>query len=277
MADRFRRRASLNDSPRVSRRWDDGSSGVWSLLDVIQVYAHLYLEMGRSLQYWMTGPYCGSAGHDPLIPIDAQNRFRTDMNDLQAHAKQLNLRVVRELLAKYGQVVGEKPITGQAARDIAGEVQRAASAELKSRLFFVMATGNDAYWPEDKGERICIFGPDVEDQFAEAVNDMDEACRCASFQLYTACVFHLMRITESGLKKLANKLGIPYAPSWESYIKQIGSNIDKDWKDKSSEWKSDEPFSRVRFGTCQAICVNGFSFYLGIELHRLWAKRRAVG
>ena len=46
------------------------------------------------------------------------------------------------------------------------------------------------------------------------------------------CVFHLMRVMEAGLKATAGSLGIPYAPSWESYLKQIGGKLEIEWKKK---------------------------------------------
>jgi len=47
---------------------------------------------------------------------------------------------------------------------------------------------------------------------------------------------------ESGLRVTANALGIPYAPSWESYITQINTQIKEKHKLKGVDWKRDEPF-----------------------------------
>lgn len=57
-------------------------------------------------------------------------------------------------------------------------------------------------------------------------------------------MFHAMRVMEAGLKTLARQLGIPYAPSWESYLRQISAQLELDWKDKSPQWKKDEEFYR---------------------------------
>jgi hypothetical protein len=53
-----------------------------------------------------------------------------------------------------------------------------------------------------------------------------------------------MRIMESGLTALAGALDIPYAPSWESYLRQISSKIGEDHKKKASKWRRDEKFYR---------------------------------
>jgi len=49
-------------------------------------------------------------------------------------------------------------------------------------------------------------------------------------------------VMEGGLKVTANALGIPYAPSWESYLKQIAKKVGDKHPHKGIEWKRDEPF-----------------------------------
>jgi hypothetical protein len=66
---------------------------------------------------------------------------------------------------------------------------------------------------------------------------------------------HRMCVTECGLKRVASKLGIPYAPSWESYIRQITTLIEKEWKDKTPEWKHEEPFFKELLGDLHAIKI----------------------
>src|SRR5437588_7499290 len=61
------------------------------------------------------------------------------------------------------------------------------------------------------------FGQKVFDQFPSAIDDAVEASNCLALERNTAVVFHVMRVMEAGLKVLAAELGIPYAPSWESY------------------------------------------------------------
>lgn len=71
----------------------------------------------------------------------------------------------------------------------------------------------------------------------------------------TACVFHMMRVMEVGLKALAKALGIPYAPSWESYLRQIDNRISAKHKTKGIKWKRDEAMFRNLHGDLQAIKI----------------------
>jgi hypothetical protein len=77
-----------------------------------------------------------------------------------------------------------------------------------------------------------------------AIDDIEEAGKCLALGRATACVLHTMRILEVGLKALAKALNIPYAPSWESYLKQISDQIAAKHKNKTTKWKREEKFYR---------------------------------
>jgi hypothetical protein len=91
--------------------------------------------------------------------------------------------------------------------------------------------------------------------FPSITKDVEQAGNCLVSELGTACVFHLMRIMESGLKALATPLGIPYAPSWESYLKQINGELARNWKDKTPVWKNEEVFFKEAAGHLSAVRV----------------------
>ena len=48
------------------------------------------------------------------------------------------------------------------------------------------------------------FGETVVEHFSAAAFDIEEASKCLALQRPTACVFHLMRVMEEGLKALAS-------------------------------------------------------------------------
>ena len=100
-----------------------------------------------------------------------------------------------------------------------------------------------------------IFGERVEVAFPSAIKDIEASGKCLAFGEGTACVFHLMRIMELGLKVLARPLAIPYAPSWESYLKQIETQMTKKHKTKSKKWKKEEPLFRDLAGDLQMVKI----------------------
>jgi hypothetical protein len=100
-----------------------------------------------------------------------------------------------------------------------------------------------------------IFGTDIADKFPSAIFDIEEAGKCLALGRGTACVFHLMRVMEVCLRSLAKGLNIPYAPSWESYLRQIETNITEKHKKKSRAWKREEPFYRDSGGDLQMVKI----------------------
>ncbi|WP_430444082.1 hypothetical protein [Sphingorhabdus contaminans] len=97
------------------------------------------------------------------------------------------------------------------------------------------------------------FGEDVYNRFPSARIDIANAGKCIVLGQGTAGVFHLMRVMEVALKVMARKLGIPYAPSWESYINQINKNISQPHGQKPIAWKKLEPIFKEIIGDLTAI------------------------
>jgi hypothetical protein len=88
----------------------------------------------------------------------------------------------------------------------------------------------DAYFEQEK-----LFGESVFEIFLDARQDVKDAGNCLAATLPTASVFHLMRVAEHGLRKLAKKLKVKLThtgkPSpiefadWDKVITAIRSNI----------------------------------------------------
>lgn len=102
----------------------------------------------------------------------------------------------------------------------------------------------------------AMFGQEVADKLPSAISDIEDAGKCLACGHGTATVFHSMRVMEAALKSVAMLLGIPYAPSWESYIKQIETKINENHKSKSAKWKRDEAFFREILGNLQTIKIS---------------------
>ena len=99
------------------------------------------------------------------------------------------------------------------------------------------------------------FGEAVFDAFPSAIADIEGAGKCLALGRGTASVFHLMRVMEAGLRVIGRALGIPYAPSWESYLKQIEAKITAKHATKTPRWKRDEPFYRDLAGDLHIVKI----------------------
>jgi hypothetical protein len=119
--------------------------------------------------------------------------------------------------------------------------------ELRTRIFDELTERQFLYVPPNSVKFFnepMLFGKQVNELLSAAIDDIEEAGKCLALGRATACVLHTMRILEVGLKALAKALNIPYAPSWESYLKQISDQIAAKHKNKTAKWKREEKFYR---------------------------------
>ncbi len=185
-------------------------------------------------------------GHKPIGTVDAGT------------AKNLQFSV--ECLSSLGLVssrrdaeavvaaLADPKTTHEDLRVRMGHLMHSLGNELTSRLFLAIEPERASYYTAAQ-----LFGGLVSDVFPDAITDIEEAGKCLALGRATAAVFHLMRIMEVGLREFAVLLGVPYAPSWESYITQIGTKIQEKHKRKGVRWKKDEPFFRDAMGDLMAI------------------------
>jgi hypothetical protein len=70
------------------------------------------------------------------------------------------------------------------------------------------------------------FGERVAIAFSSAESDIEDAGNCYALDLNAACVFHLMRVLERGLRALAADVGLPFKPdSWGGIIDDIEKKV----------------------------------------------------
>jgi hypothetical protein len=91
-------------------------------------------------------------------------------------------------------------------------------------------------------------------KYPDTVDEFQRAGRCFAYGENTACIFHLMRVTEFYLKKVADSLNVPFHPNtWSEIGKHITREMEKKHQAKTDEWKSSEPFYAAILTDIQAI------------------------
>jgi hypothetical protein len=97
-----------------------------------------------------------------------------------------------------------------------GQLWNTLALELDGRKFYSPAFHYLRYFEQPK-----LFGDDVFDKFPSANNDIFEAGTCLALERGTACVMHLMRVCEVGLKALAAALSVPPQNNWGADLREI--------------------------------------------------------
>lgn len=120
-------------------------------------------------------------------------------------------------------------LTGDDKSLIAEEASRLAHAirrELQTKLFLAITDeASIALFehpcPFDKKDEVS-----VNERFPDAVYDIQEAANCAALSRPNACVFHLMRVLEVGLMRLAEDLDVRWNfHEWQNVIDRIRQKI----------------------------------------------------
>lgn len=76
-----------------------------------------------------------------------------------------------------------------------------------------------------------MFGDEFRARFLSVAFDLDEAAKCFALGRATACVFHLMRLMEIGIRAVARCLGIPDPTkpaerNWGTILRAIKEDLD---------------------------------------------------
>lgn len=120
---------------------------------------------------------------------------------------------------------------------------------LSKRKFLRVGLGRSRYLDRDD-----LFGPTVVTAFYSAVADIKEAGNCLAAECGTACVFHLMRVAEIGLRALAFDRQITFpkgtldSKQWGEIISQLEAHAGKLVMVAAAHWPSETVRqSQIRF------------------------------
>jgi hypothetical protein len=112
--------------------------------------------------------------------------------------------------------------------------------DLKNRWFLHIDPAFVTFYDEPEP-----FGALVANQFPSAAFDIGEAAKCLAVGRATACVYHLMRVCEVGIKATLKVLGLTgIVTNWGAYIKAINDSI---------RGRTNEAFFRAISGDLEAI------------------------
>jgi hypothetical protein len=109
--------------------------------------------------------------------------------------------------------------------DVAGEVGQFRNViewEMSAGLFFHMPSKQAAFYSQPE-----MFGAEVCARFPSIHFDMVEAGNCFAMGRGTACVFHLMRVVETGVQEFGRKLGITLVEqkNWQNILDEVTKAI----------------------------------------------------
>lgn len=122
-------------------------------------------------------------------------------------------------------------------------------AELTSAWFLMIKADRREFYEM----RAAPFGDNVASAFGDANRDIAAASRCYALDEWTACVFHLMRALEHGLRIMAKKVGLSAEAMAHENWKNIIDQVEKKIREIEGEPKSPEKIERTRVFSAAAV------------------------
>ena len=157
-------------------------------------------------------PARGSLGDDIVEQI------RQQLLPLKELCTQLGLRVCEEHTKEILQRLQAMQLSEftRASMELKNNLQR----ELNGMVCLWLPADKEGYF-----QKTSLFGAEVSKAFPSSSFDIEEAGMCIALSRGTACVFHLMRVMEVGLRSFARNLGIsvPDDKNWGHILREISA------------------------------------------------------
>lgn len=172
-----------------------------SLADMIKFVLWEYISAGIMVDSQCRA-YSGDDALDRAVLADEdKTKLSEDLNHLEATAKKLHLSHALELI---GHLKFDLPVIPRfEVGTHVGLIWRMIMSEAKENHFAFVEPKKVEFFEQDQ-----LFGKKVFNRFKRAQYDIKEAGNCLATGANTACVFHLMRVAEHGLRALARRFDI---------------------------------------------------------------------
>jgi hypothetical protein len=144
-------------------------------------------------------------------------------------------------------------------KHFASELHIKVRDELETRMFLSISDTDAEIYTQGGAS----FDRDVQLRFPSSAFEIDEAAKCLALDRATACVFHLMRVMEIGIRATARCLGVPDPTrprerNWGSVIGKIKSDLDARSGNKPTKiWtiEGDKEFFERAYASLDAVRV----------------------
>jgi hypothetical protein len=185
------------------------------------------------------------ANPESVVRQEARGHFLQSIAALMPHLEALRAPITWMQAGRTQSNLKDIPeMTHGMLSDALGQISLRLQDELVDRKVFVLNRDAQRFF----NSSLAKFGADFPTRFPSAVYEVDEAGKCYALDRSTACVFHLMRTLEVGIKAVARCLGIPDPTkdaqrNWGFILREIKTAIDE--KPSWADLKDKDFFSEI--------------------------------
>ena len=198
------------------------------VINLLNMKRYEFRELMALATLWSTlaGDYLGSKTPHDKLTDDQIAKMKGSLDRIQKRLVYLELPEA----AKYTRNIHAKLGASQCDNleqyfDQATVLWEIVVNEIEEHVWGFIPKSHGSYFKQE-----ALFGEKVNEEFDGAIVDIREAGTCYALGRYTASVFHLMRVLEIALHKLANDLGVAFPAAielenWHNIIEKIESAI----------------------------------------------------
>jgi len=224
---------------------------MWGLSDVLKFRGEEFYLLADGLGTLQGAFQILTSLHDrynslePDAPLEATIQglegLRERLEFLRPLLEEADLKLSIDSVNRLEKLIKQpKPTTAQ-IKDGISELQGRVRDELSHIELWLITREEGRFLKTDP------FGPEIPNKFTPARDDIEEAGKCLAYGRGTACVFHLMRVMEVGLRALGASLNDPRLdpkrnPSWDSILKKCDEELLLPLQNRCDEWQQDDAF-----------------------------------
>jgi hypothetical protein len=230
---------------KKAQPWIDNLHRMVSWLDMLKFSAVHHLRLGSFLRAMEEIV----ANVNPELESDYRSFCKEIGELLEGELKAISCRYSASAAARFAEDVALLSKEGIKIR--ATELRNGISSEMTDQLFLWIPPERAKFFNETEK----TFGKDVASNFPSALSEIREAGNCYSTGASTACVFHLMRVMEIGLRAVYASLELPFDPnvSWGSILKEWGHDQIKSNPTANARLMLDLPFYQNARATVSSV------------------------
>jgi len=224
--------------------WKSDPYGVVSLLTMLEFAAERYWALAGLLTRFASFPRELHKGNWMKV-------FMAELGDVFKDAEALDLRSSKKQIETIFNAVNGGRCTPEEMHRLLNELAKRMHEELEEVWFRVIPFHKHEFanpmWLADDLDLNTV-------EFGQVVPEFNHAGMCYGISENAACVFHLMRIVDFVLRKVAASLGISYeAHNWQGVGHAISKKMEEKYKTKTDDWKKSEPLYAEILTDIQAI------------------------
>lgn len=247
--------ANLAFESQTAGSWLVESFQLVSLLEMLEFSAVKYVEMVVALERLTSIFNVDVEIHTPFVTGEGKERITGPLNDFTENCKNMGLKtsaafalqIVEKvnsnvsILESLGTRQSDKSLSPQDLNTEISALRRIFYSELAGYDFMTVLPAKRDYY----NKPLELFWKDGV-RYDSAAVDVENAGKCFALNRHTACVFHLMRVMETGLRLLVTSLGyaLPkHNRSWHVILHRHLKDLHEPQpENRSPEWNANPEF-----------------------------------